>query len=109
MSAGFVRKRLIINILRISSIKLYTLIFRATLFAAFVLFCGNEVWGQTTSQTFNANGTFIVPPGVTSITVEAWGGGGGTRNDGTGRSRRWWRWCLCPFSSNSNTRTKLIL
>ena len=31
--------------------------------------------GQT-SQTFTANGTFTVPAGVTSITVECWGGGG---------------------------------
>ncbi len=84
MAAGFVRKRLIINILRISTIKSFALIFRATFCAAFLLFYGNGVWGQTT-QTFNANGTFIVPPGVTSITVEAWGGGGGTRNDGTAR------------------------
>ena len=28
------------------------------------------------SQTFNSNGTFNVPAGVTSITVQAWGGGG---------------------------------
>jgi hypothetical protein len=85
MAAGFVIKILIFNTLRTSSIKLYTIIFRAALFTALVLFCGNGVWGQTTSQTFSANGTFIVPPGVTSITIEAWGGGGGTRNDGTAR------------------------
>lgn len=28
-------------------------------------------------QTFTTNGTFTVPAGVTSITVECWGGGGG--------------------------------
>ena len=28
------------------------------------------------SQTFTTNGTFTVPAGVTSITVECWGGGG---------------------------------
>ena len=47
-----------------------------TLSALFLL-----VWGagaQTTvSQTFTANGSFQVPPGVTSVTVKAWGGGGG--------------------------------
>jgi hypothetical protein len=32
------------------------------------------LWGQ--SQTFTANGTFTVPPGVTSIAVECWGAGG---------------------------------
>ena len=33
---------------------------------------------------FNTSGTFTVPAGVTSITVEAWGGGGrgGTRTSG---------------------------
>ena len=38
------------------------------------------VFGQSI-QTFNGNGTFTVPAGVTSITVECWGGGGrgGTR------------------------------
>lgn len=30
----------------------------------------------TSSQTFDANGTFTVPAGITSITVEMWGGGG---------------------------------
>lgn len=29
------------------------------------------------TRTFTANGSFTVPPGVTSITVRAWGGGGG--------------------------------
>ena len=29
------------------------------------------------SQTFSTNGTFNLPTGVTSITVEAWGGGAG--------------------------------
>jgi hypothetical protein len=72
--------------LRTSSIKSYTLIFRATILAAFVLIFGNMAWGQTTSKTFDADGTFVVPPGVTSITVEAWGAGGGTRNDGTART-----------------------
>ena len=29
------------------------------------------------SLTYNSSGTFIVPPGVTSITVQAWGAGAG--------------------------------
>ncbi len=32
--------------------------------------------GMSQSQPFTGNGTFTVPAGVTSITVEAWGGGG---------------------------------
>jgi hypothetical protein len=35
----------------------------------------SEGFGQTV-QTFTSNGTFTAPPGVNSITVEAWGGGG---------------------------------
>lgn len=40
---------------------------------------------QTISQTYNVSGTFTVPAGVTSITVEAWGGGGkgGSRTAGS--------------------------
>jgi hypothetical protein len=30
-----------------------------------------------TDTTFTTSGTWTVPPGVTQITVEAWGGGGG--------------------------------
>src|SRR6478735_3121654 len=41
-----------------------------------------------TTQTFNSSGTFTVPAGVTSITVEVWGaggaGGGATGNPGAG-------------------------
>ena len=40
------------------------------------------------SQTFNSSGTFTVPAGVSSITVEVWGaggaGGGATGNPGAG-------------------------
>ena len=43
------------------------------------------------SQTFSTNGTFNLPTGVTSITVEAWGGGAGG-NANVLRRRR--RWCL---------------
>lgn len=31
---------------------------------------------NTSSQTFNSSGTFTVPAGVTSVTVQLWGGGG---------------------------------
>lgn len=47
----------------------------------FLTYCG--VNAQTTTQTFTTSGTFTVPPGVTTIQVEAWGGGGaggGTTN-----------------------------
>jgi hypothetical protein len=43
-------------------------------------------WGQISTQTFATDGTFIVPPNVTSITVECWGaGGGGSNRTNTGR------------------------
>ncbi|MCB0768214.1 MAG: choice-of-anchor J domain-containing protein, partial [Flavobacteriales bacterium] len=40
-----------------------------------------SAWGQTT-ETFNSSGTFLVPAGVSQVTVECWGGGGrgGTRS-----------------------------
>ncbi|HLA54481.1 MAG TPA: hypothetical protein VK623_00125, partial [Flavobacterium sp.] len=43
--------------------------------------------GFAQSQTFNSSGTFNVPAGVTSVTVEAWGAGGhgGTRLGANGR------------------------
>ena len=36
----------------------------------------NSGFGQT-PQSFTSSGTFVVPAGVTSLTVEAWGSGGG--------------------------------
>jgi hypothetical protein len=48
------------------------------------LFASITVFSQT--QTFPGNGIFTVPAGVTSITVECWGGGGrggSTSNSGT--------------------------
>lgn len=45
------------------------------------------VLGQA-QETFTSNGTFTVPPGVTEITVQAWGaggGGGGRGSSGTAR------------------------
>jgi hypothetical protein len=41
------------------------------------------IFAQTT-QTFTASGNFVVPAGVTSVTVEAWGGGGGGKSGTTG-------------------------
>lgn len=35
------------------------------------------VWAQTVTQRFTGSGSFVVPPGVTSITIKAWGAGGG--------------------------------
>ncbi len=66
-------------------------------FLAIVLISvGTGSYGQ--SQTFTSSGSFTVPAGVTSITVECWGaGGGGSRvtND-FGIRERWRRWwCLC--------------
>ena len=47
-------------------------------------FCGLINGLHAQSLTFNSSGTFIVPPGVTSITVQAWGAGGGGASGGTG-------------------------
>ena len=44
------------------------------LFLIAFLLSGIEGWAQST--TFTANGSYTVPAGVTSVTVEAWGGGG---------------------------------
>lgn len=49
------------------------LLFATALLFANLLF-SNNICGQT--QTFTTNGNFIVPAGVTSVTVECWGGGG---------------------------------
>ncbi|MDY0149001.1 MAG: SdrD B-like domain-containing protein, partial [Kiritimatiellia bacterium] len=43
------------------------------------------VQAQTVTSRYAASGTFVPPGGVTNITVSAWGGGGGTRTDGTSR------------------------
>ena len=50
------------------------LLFRLLILAAAFIFATDSCWGQT--QTFTSSGTFIVPPGVTSIIVECWGAGG---------------------------------
>jgi hypothetical protein len=41
-----------------------------------LILCINVGWGQTVTQTFNASTFWTCPTGVTSITVECWGGGG---------------------------------
>lgn len=33
-------------------------------------------WSQTVSQTFDTSDTFVVPAGVTTLNIRAWGGGG---------------------------------
>ncbi|MCF6142284.1 GEVED domain-containing protein [Flavobacterium sp. K77] len=51
---------------------------------AFFFFVSLFSFGQSI-QTFNSSGTFTVPCGVTSITVQVWGaGGGGDRNQSRG-------------------------
>lgn len=53
------------------------------LFVGFLSY--NSLLAQTATQTFSTPGTFsfTVPPQVTQLTVQAWGGGGGGRGDGT--------------------------
>ncbi|MBL7905596.1 MAG: DUF11 domain-containing protein [Bacteroidales bacterium] len=50
------------------------LIFLLSLFILNIV--SQSSFAQTTSQTFTSGGSFTVPDGVTSITVECWGGGG---------------------------------
>lgn len=57
-------------------------------FVAFLCagFSSFDSFGQQQTQDFNSDGTFVVPFGVTSITVECWGAGGGgsSRNGAAG-------------------------
>ncbi len=46
------------------------------LVASLSVFC-TTLFAQSVTHRFPASGTFTVPPGVTSITVKAWGAGGG--------------------------------
>ncbi|NGY38944.1 fibronectin type III domain-containing protein [Flavobacterium sp. XN-5] len=57
------------------------------LFVLFLLFGFTSVFGQS-KTTFTTAGTtsFTAPPGITGITVEAWGGGAGGSSDATGRA-----------------------
>lgn len=43
------------------------------------VFCvvASSTFAQTVTQRFPSSGSFVVPPGVTQITVKAWAGGGG--------------------------------
>jgi hypothetical protein len=51
----------------------------------FFVFLTSLSYSQTPiTQTFNSSGSFTVPPNVTSITIEAWGGGGKGGNKTTG-------------------------
>src|ERR1700722_4552560 len=43
--------------------------------ALLTLLLGSAASAQTT-VTFNASGNWLCPPGVTSATIECWGGGG---------------------------------
>lgn len=49
---------------------------RVLLLLAFVFLLSVKIFSQETI-TFTANGTWVCPPGVTSVTVQCWGGGGG--------------------------------
>ncbi|WP_320054317.1 GEVED domain-containing protein [uncultured Acetobacteroides sp.] len=54
-----------------------------------LLLAPSEGWGQPQSQIFTTSGTFVVPAGATSITVECWGAGGaggGSTGSGSGGS-----------------------
>ena len=53
------------------------------LFTFFALILATFSFAQT-MQTFTTSGSFIVPEGVSTITVELWGAGGGGGN-GSGR------------------------
>ena len=46
------------------------------LLGLFFFFLTSNIFGQT-SSTFTTTGTWTCPAGVTSVTVECWGGGGG--------------------------------
>ncbi|MCF8362844.1 MAG: hypothetical protein K9G70_09510, partial [Prolixibacteraceae bacterium] len=51
-----------------------------------VSFCLPLQLSAQNTETFTSNGTFTVPPGVTQITVQAWGGGGGGADRSTNYS-----------------------
>jgi hypothetical protein len=49
------------------------------------------------SQTFSESGTFVIPPGVTSLVVTVKGGGGGGGSGG---------WCTCPMPQTYGSACK---
>jgi SprB repeat len=52
-------------------------VFAKQIYATLVLLvCTASVWAQVTTTVISANGSFTIPPGVTSVKVEAWGTGG---------------------------------
>jgi hypothetical protein len=56
-----------------------------------MLFCTNVSWGQGVTKTTPGTYTYTVPAGVTSIILEAWGGGGAggsAKNNVSGRDAR---------------------
>jgi len=57
---------------KITQLKLYAFLLMLLIY---LIFSMQRSFGQT-SQIFTTSGLFIVPAGVTNITVEAWGGGG---------------------------------
>ena len=57
---------------KITQLKLYAFLLMLLIY---LIFSMQRSFGQT-SQIFTTSGFFIVPAGVTNITVEAWGGGG---------------------------------
>ncbi|TBN00379.1 choice-of-anchor D domain-containing protein [Hyunsoonleella flava] len=65
--------------------KKITFLFRFSILIVGILF-SSVAFSQ--SQTFTSSGTFVVPAGVTSVNVAAWGAGGGggdeASNDGAG-------------------------
>lgn len=50
-----------------------------SLLLLFIIVLSHETFAQTT-ETFTSSGTWVCPDGVTSVQVEAWGGGAGGRS-----------------------------
>src|SRR5256885_1800827 len=88
----------------------YFYLVRYVLMAGFILGSLTELFSQanTVTTTYTATGTFNVPAGINSVTVECWGGGGagggntqGTKGGGGGGGGGYARSVLnvAPFSS----------
>ncbi|WP_203258493.1 choice-of-anchor D domain-containing protein [Hyunsoonleella ulvae] len=60
--------------------KKVTFLLKFTILIVGILFSSN-VFSQ--SQTYTSSGTFVVPSGVTSVNVSAWGAGGGGADEGS--------------------------
>jgi plastocyanin len=73
------------SLIRVNLPRFRNSVFLTLAFALVYLFIPQQIIAQG-SQTFTSGGTFTVPVGVTSITVECWGaGGGGSTMSNTGR------------------------